>query len=115
DPATMKVEAKIPTGEGPHEVAASEDGKVAVVCNYGTGPNPGTTLSIVDVAARREIRRLTLPGLLRPHGIQAVGLRFYFTAEGSRATARHAAAADRSDRIAGAAHEAKHTQVRVPD
>src|SRR5437667_9661017 len=84
DPAAMKVVAKIPTGEGPHEVAASEDGKIAIVCNYGTGPNPGTTLMVVDVAARKELRRLTLPGLLRPHGIQAVGSRFYFNARGSR-------------------------------
>src|ERR1700704_971830 len=55
DPAAMKVVAKIPTGEGPHEVAVSGDGKIAVVCNYGTGPNPGTTLMVVDVAARKEL------------------------------------------------------------
>ena len=29
DPMSMKVLAKIPTGEGPHEVASSEDGKIA--------------------------------------------------------------------------------------
>ena len=114
DPASMKVLAKIPTGEGPHEVAASEDGKTAVVCNYGTGPNPGTTLMVVDVAARKEIRRLTLPGLLRPHGIQAVGARFYFTAEGSRAVARYDAAADRIDWIGGTGQETTHMLVVVP-
>lgn len=35
DPATQKVVARIPTGEGPHEIAASSDGKLAVVTNYG--------------------------------------------------------------------------------
>ncbi len=114
DPASMKVMTKIPTGEGPHEVAASEDGKLAIVCNYGTGPNPGTTLMVVDVAARKELRRLTLPGLLRPHGIQAVGSRFYFTAEGSRAVARYDATADRIDWIGGTGQETTHMLVVVP-
>jgi DNA-binding beta-propeller fold protein YncE len=114
DPAAMKVVAKIPTGEGPHEVAASEDGKIAIVCNYGTGPNPGTTLMVVDVAARKELRRLTLPGLLRPHGIQAVGSRFYFTAEGSRVVARYDATADRIDWIGGTGQDVTHMLVVVP-
>ena len=114
DPASMKVVAKIPTGEGPHEVAASDDGKIAIVCNYGTGPNPGTTLMVVDVAARKETKRLVLPGLLRPHGIQAVGARFYFTAEGSRAVARYDAAADRIDWIGGTGQETSHMIVVMP-
>lgn len=111
DPATMKVVGKIATGEGPHEVAVSDDGKTAVVCNYGTGPNPGSTLSVVDVAARRELRRLTLPGLLRPHGIQAFGSRFYITAEGSRAVARYDAATDRVDWVAGTGQDVTHMLV----
>src|SRR5213076_1335979 len=77
-------------------------------------PNPGTTLMVVDVAARKELRRLVLPGLLRPHGIQAVGARFYFTAEGSRAAARYDAAADRVDWIGGTGQETTHMLVVVP-
>src|SRR5436190_14558301 len=114
DPVALKVLGRIPTGEGPHEVAASEDGKTAVVCNYGTGPNPGTTLMVVDVAARKELRRLGLPGLLRPHGIQAVGSRFYFTAEGSRAVARYDAAADRIDWIGGTGQDVTHMVLVMP-
>src|SRR5437016_8128208 len=114
DPAAMKVLGKIPTGEGPHEVAVSDDGKTAIVCNYGTGPNPGTTLMVVDVAARKELRRLALPGLLRPHGIQAVGSRFYFTAEGSRAIARYDAAADRIDWISGTGQDVTHMVLVMP-
>jgi YVTN family beta-propeller protein len=110
----MRVVGKIPTGEGPHEVAVSEDGKIAIVCNYGTGPNPGTTLMVIDVASRRETKRLTLPGLLRPHGIQAVESRFYFTAEGSRAVARYDAAADRIDWISGTGQDVTHMLVVVP-
>jgi DNA-binding beta-propeller fold protein YncE len=83
DPATMEVVAKIATGNGPHEVAVTGDGKTAVVANYGTGPEPGATLSIVDVASHAERKRLKLP-VLRPHGLFAVGPRVWFTAEGSR-------------------------------
>jgi DNA-binding beta-propeller fold protein YncE len=41
DPVTMTVKGKVATGEEPHEVAVSQDGKIAVVGNYG-GSNPGT-------------------------------------------------------------------------
>lgn len=114
DPATLKVLGKIATGEGPHEVAVSGDGKLAVVCNYGTGPKPGSTLTVVDVAARKELRRVTLPGLLRPHGIQAIGSRFYITTEGSRAVARYDAAADRFDWISGTGQDVTHMLVVAP-
>ena len=114
DPATLKSLGTIPTGEGPHEVAVSDDGRVAVVANYGTGPNPGTTLSIVDVPARKELRRFVLPGLLRPHGIQAVGSRFWFTAEGSRVIARYAAVGDRIDFVSGSGADVTHMIVVAP-
>jgi len=114
DPASMKVLGKVSTGEGPHEVAVSGDGKTAVVCNYGTGPNPGSTLTVVDVVARKEIRRVTLPGLLRPHGIQAIGSRFYITTEGSRAVMRYDAAADRVDWISGTGQDGTHMIVVAP-
>lgn len=108
DPATLKTVATIPTDLAPHEVAASDDGKIAVVANYGTGPNPGTTLSVIDVVARKELRRVALPGLLRPHGIQAVGSKFWFTAEGSRVIARYDAVADRIDFISGSSADTTH-------
>jgi YVTN family beta-propeller protein len=113
DPASMKVIAKIPTGDAPHEVAVSDDGKIAVVCNYGTGPNPGSTLSVVDVAARKELRRVGLP-VLRPHGIQAFGSRFYFTAEGSRVVARYDATNDRIDWITGTGQDVTHMLLVMP-
>jgi YVTN family beta-propeller protein len=114
DLATMKSVATIPVGEGPHEIAVSQDGKLAVGVNYGTGPNPGTTLSVIDVAERKELRRVSMPGLLRPHGIQAIGSRFYLTAEGSRAVARYDAVANRFDWISGTGQNGTHMLVVAP-
>lgn len=114
DPATMKVTGKIATGAEPHEVAVSEDGKIAVVANYG-GTSPGSTLTVIDLAAKKEVRRFALPGLSGPHGIQAVGARFYITAEGSRAVARYDVVADRIDWVAGTGQELTHMLVVTRD
>jgi len=37
DPASLKVIARMPVGNDPHEVIASSDGKLAYVSNYGSG------------------------------------------------------------------------------
>jgi YVTN family beta-propeller protein len=66
DPATMQVVARVPTGEGPHEVVASADGRTAYVSNYGA-QQPGNTLSVIDLAARKEVRPEAL-GPLTPRG-----------------------------------------------
>src|SRR2546430_17653910 len=108
DPATLEVTSKIPTGEGPHEVAVTTDGRTALIANYGTGPNPGTTLSIVDVATRKERERRPLHGLLRPHGMFAIGTHIYFTAEGSRAVVRYDVPSGMIDWIGGTGQEVTH-------
>src|SRR5271165_6429428 len=68
DPATLKIAGHAPTGEGPHEVAASSDGKLAFVGNYG-GQTPGSTISVIDLIGQKEIRRVDLGPLRRPHGM----------------------------------------------
>jgi len=69
DLARKKSVATLPTGEEPHEVAVSPDGKIAVVCNYGSSPTPGNTLTVIDVAARKSLRTVDLGKHVRPHGI----------------------------------------------
>src|SRR5215510_11021638 len=81
DPATNKVLGKVPTGNGPHEIAASTDGKLAFVANYGTGPAPGSTISVIDVVNQRELRKVDISPLQRPHGLWFAGGKLYFTAE----------------------------------
>ncbi len=96
EPATGKTLATVPTGAGPHEVAASEDGRVAFVTNYGDNA-PGSTLSVIDIAARKEVRRVDLGDLRRPHGIVVTGGKVVFTAEANRAIARYDPATNRVD------------------
>ena len=57
-----------PTGPGPHEVAAADDGSIAVVSNYG-GEEPGHTLSVFGFRERRVVDTVDLAPHTRPHGI----------------------------------------------
>jgi YVTN family beta-propeller protein len=97
DPDSGSVLGKVPTGEQPHELVASSDGKYAFASNYGTGPAPGHTISMIDLAARKELRRIDVTPLSRPHGLDVAGGKLYFTAEGSRAIARYDPAANKID------------------
>jgi DNA-binding beta-propeller fold protein YncE len=83
--ATGKVVADVPVGREPHEVAVSDDRRYAVVSNTGSYQQPGNSLSVFDVAARKEIYRVDLGPLWNPHGLLASHGIFFFTAEGARA------------------------------
>lgn len=69
DLATSEVKATLPTGDGPHEIAVSDDGKTAVVANYGDGGKPGNTLSVIDVPGKQVLRTIDLGTYRQPHGI----------------------------------------------
>jgi YVTN family beta-propeller protein len=89
DPATLKALGRVPTGEGPHEVIASADGLTAYVTNYGTGPKPGASLSVIDLVGKKEVKRVELNDLVRPHSLVEAGGNIYFTAEGAQSVARY--------------------------
>lgn len=88
DGETLEIIAKIPTGAYPHEVITSADGKTAYVTNYGAGI-AGNSISVIDLVKKKEIKRVDLGLLTRPHGIIEAGGNIYFTAEGSQAVARY--------------------------
>ena len=107
DPATMKVSGKVPTGDSPHEVVLSADGKTAYVANYGA-QTPGSSLSVIDLAAAKELRRVDLSPLMRPHGLQMIGGKLYFTAETNRLIARYDPVANKVDWMMGSGQNATH-------
>jgi len=97
DPASGRVLGTVSVGEGPHELIASSDGKWAFASNYGTGAAPGHTISMIDVAALKELRRIDVAPLARPHGLAFANGKLYFTAEANKAIARYDPASDRID------------------
>ncbi len=114
DPATRKVIGRVPTGEGPHEVTASADGRLAFVANYG-GREPGHTISVIDIPAQKELRRVDLGALRRPHGIVFAGEKVYLTAQVNKAIARYDPASDRIDWLLGTGQNATHMLVLSKD
>jgi YVTN family beta-propeller protein len=113
DPATLKVVSRVATGNGPHEVAVSADGRLAYVANYGTGGQPGDTLSIVDLTSGKG--KEVNVGLKRPHGIVEHGGKIYFTAEGSQTVARFDPASEKVDWSKQTGQQVTHMVVVTPD
>jgi DNA-binding beta-propeller fold protein YncE len=85
DLASGRTVATLPTGEGPHEVAVSPDGRWAVASNYG-GQAPGHTLTVLDLRQRMVARTVDLGEYQRPHGLAWTGdgRRLLVTSEASR-------------------------------
>jgi len=107
DPATRQVLGRVPTGEGPHEVAISPDGRTAAVGNYGA-QTPGSTLSIIDLASMKELKRVDVTPMRRPHGVAFHGGAVYFTSETNRIVARYDVATDKIDWLFGTGQGGTH-------
>lgn len=114
DPNEMKVIGKVPTGDSPHEVVLSADNKTAFVANYGA-QTPGSSLSVIDLETKKEIRRVDLTPLLRPHGLVEMGGKIYFTSETSRTIGRYDPATNRVDWLMGTGQNGSHMIVVTPD
>lgn len=114
DPAEMKIVGKVATGDSPHEVVLSADGKTAYVANYGA-QQPGSTISVIDIATAKELRRVDLAPLMRPHGLQMIGGKIYFTAETNRVIARYDPVANKVDWLMGTGQNGSHMIVGSAD
>ena len=97
DPVAGSILGRVPVGQGPHELVVSTDGRLAFASNYGTGAAPGQTISMVDIAAQKELRRIDVSPLRRPHGLAFANGKLYFTAEANRKIARYDPATDKID------------------
>jgi YVTN family beta-propeller protein len=114
EPGEMKVLGKVATGDSPHEVVLSSDGKTAYVANYGA-QTPGSSISIIDTLAMKETRRVDVSPLRRPHGLKEIGGKLYFTSETNRIIARYDPAANKIDWMMGTGQNGSHMVVATAD
>ena len=116
DLASGNVVATLPTGRGPHEAAVSPDGRTAVATNYGTREEPGSSLTVIDVAGARVVRTIDLGPGRRPHGVRFVdGERVLVTAEGSKALLVVNVASGAVERVVETGQEVSHMVAATPD
>lgn len=115
DADSMKVLGRIPAGEDPHEVVASEDGRLAYISNYGAFGKPQHTLSVADLAERKALPAIDLGALEAPHGLDLVSGKVYFTAEGSKAIGRYDPATRRVDWVLGIGQNRTHMLIVAND
>jgi YVTN family beta-propeller protein len=106
DPSSLKVLAKVPVGDDPHEVIASADGRTAYVSNYGGGSLH--TLARVDLVGQKAMPAIDLELLHGPHGLTSVGGKIWFTAEGSKVIGRFDPATRKVDWVLGTGQDRTH-------
>jgi YVTN family beta-propeller protein len=111
DPGTLKVVGRVPAGEDPHEIIASDDGKYAYISNYGAFQNPQHTISIADLSAQKALPAADLGALRAPHGLEMVNGKVYFTAEGSKVIGRYDPATHQVDWTLGIGQNRTHMLV----
>jgi YVTN family beta-propeller protein len=113
DPADLRVVAKVPVGEDPHEVVASTDGRTAYVSNYGFGRF--NTISVVDLVGQEAEPRIELGALRGPHGLAFVKGKLWFTAEVAKAIGSYDALSGKVDWIMGTGQNRTHMLYVFPD
>jgi len=106
DPASLKVIARVPVGQDPHEVIASTDGKTAYVCIYGGGSF--FEVNVIDLIAQKPLLNIDTRPLYGPHDITFVNGKAWFTAEGSKAIGRYDPATGKMDWSMGTGQDRTH-------
>jgi YVTN family beta-propeller protein len=106
DPTTLKVVARIPVGEDPHEVIASSDGKTAYVTIYGGGSFH--EINVLDLVAQKPLTTVDTRPLYGPHGITFVNGKAWFSAEGSKCVGRYDPATGKVDWSMGTGQDRTH-------
>lgn len=106
DPVSLKVVARVPVGDDPHEVIASADGRTAYVSNYGFGAYH--TLSVVDLVGQKALPAIDLGALRGPHGLTFQGGKTWFTAEGAKAFGSYDPTTGKVDLVLGTGQNRTH-------
>src|SRR5215510_7130928 len=63
EPASGKVLGRVPVGRDPHEVTVTPDGRMAFVAS------PSQGISVIDVPAMKELRRVDTGTASAPHDV----------------------------------------------
>ena len=105
DPVSGTVLGRVPTASDPHEVTASPDGRLAFVAS------PSDGISVIDIAALTEIRRVDLGPGSRPHDVLFTGGKVYFTIEGHKSIGRYDPQTDEVDWTLGIGQDGTHLLV----
>ncbi len=108
DASTLAVKGHVPSGPDPHEVVASADGRLAYISNYTQGNGAASTLSVVDLTARKQLPPIDLGALTRPHGLTLSQGKIYFTAEGAKVTGRFDPVSNKIDWVVGTGQNRTH-------
>lgn len=106
DPATLKIVARLPVGQDPHEVIASTDGRTAYVSIYGGGTLH--ELDILDLINQKPLPAVDTRPLFGPHGLVFENGKAWFTAEGSKAVGRYDPATGKLDWSMGTGQDRTH-------
>jgi len=113
DPSNLRIVARVPVGDDPHEVIASADGKTAYVSNYGFGAFH--TLAVIDLVAQKRLDSIDLGALRGPHGLSFAQGKVWFTAEAARAIGSFDPATQKIDWIMGTGQTRTHMIYVFPD
>ena len=113
DPANLRVVARVPVGDDPHEVIASSDGHTAYVSNYGFGAFH--TLAVVDLVAQHEAPLIDLGALRGPHGLAFQQGKVWFTAEAAKAIGSYDPGSGKVNWIMGTGQNRTHMLYVFPD
>jgi DNA-binding beta-propeller fold protein YncE len=106
DPASRKVVARMPSGPDPHEVVASDDGKLAFISNYGGGAY--NTLTVVDLLNQKSMGTVDLGALRGPHGLDYAAGKVWFTAEAAKVIGSYDPATQKIDWVMGTGQNRTH-------
>jgi YVTN family beta-propeller protein len=113
DPATLTVVGQVPSGPDPHEVIASADGKTAYISNYGGGSY--NTITVVDLLNQKTLPIIDLGALRGPHGLEFVGGKLWFTAEGAKVAGSYDPSTNKIDWVIGTGQDRTHMIYVFPD
>lgn len=115
DPGSLKIVGRVPSGGAPHEVIASDDGKLAFISNYADQRGMLKTLSVIDLTTQKVLAPVDLGALRAPHGLAFADGKVYFTAEANKVIGRYDPATNQVDWVLGTGQNVTHMIVLSKD